>query len=380
HPVLGWGQENFTYVFQKYYRPEMYNLEPWFDRAHNVFLDWAIAGGLLSLFIYLSLYFFALSSIWQKGNFSYIEKSVLTSLLAAYFFHNIFVFDHLFSYVLFLSLLAYLHGRSQGELLWNKNISYQMTQKVLLPVFTIILVFSLYFINWKPLNGNLSLIEVLKALNAGQVGSAITNFEKAYAASPLGRSETIEQITSNTNAILSSTASMEEKNRFYAFAHKSILEQAQAAPSDARTQIVVGSFLSLTGSLDEALQYLNRARELAPNKTEAYFEIGAAYLNKNEPVKALEYFHKAYELAPKFSRAQSVYLAGAIYSGNRALENELLSLFNEKGIIFDDTVLNAYYSQKRFAEVIRTLERRKQLDPVNAATYDNYIEQIKNQK
>ncbi|MEK7148273.1 MAG: O-antigen ligase family protein, partial [Patescibacteria group bacterium] len=62
HPVLGWGQENFTYVFQKYYRPEMYNLEPWFDRAHNVFLDWAIAGGLLSLFIYLSLYFFALSS------------------------------------------------------------------------------------------------------------------------------------------------------------------------------------------------------------------------------------------------------------------------------------------------------------------------------
>ena len=44
-PILGWGQDNFSYVFQKYYSPEMFRLEPWFDRAHNIFLDWAVAGG-----------------------------------------------------------------------------------------------------------------------------------------------------------------------------------------------------------------------------------------------------------------------------------------------------------------------------------------------
>src|SRR3990167_1113332 len=41
-PLLGWGQENFNYVFNKNYVPEMYRLEPWFDRAHNIFLDWAV--------------------------------------------------------------------------------------------------------------------------------------------------------------------------------------------------------------------------------------------------------------------------------------------------------------------------------------------------
>jgi hypothetical protein len=43
-PVLGWGQENFNYVFNKYYNPQMFGQEEWFDRTHNVVLDWLIAG------------------------------------------------------------------------------------------------------------------------------------------------------------------------------------------------------------------------------------------------------------------------------------------------------------------------------------------------
>ena len=34
-PILGWGQEGFNYVFNKYYDPAMYSQESWFDRAHN---------------------------------------------------------------------------------------------------------------------------------------------------------------------------------------------------------------------------------------------------------------------------------------------------------------------------------------------------------
>ncbi|KKW40473.1 MAG: putative bicarbonate transporter, ICT family protein [Parcubacteria group bacterium GW2011_GWB1_55_9] len=36
-PLIGWGQEGFNYVFNKYYDPSLYNQEPWFDRAHNAF-------------------------------------------------------------------------------------------------------------------------------------------------------------------------------------------------------------------------------------------------------------------------------------------------------------------------------------------------------
>ncbi len=44
-PILGWGMENFNFVFNKYYDPRMHGQEQWFDRAHNVFFDWLIAGG-----------------------------------------------------------------------------------------------------------------------------------------------------------------------------------------------------------------------------------------------------------------------------------------------------------------------------------------------
>ena len=43
-PILGWGQENFNYVFNKNYEPKMYNQEQWFDRAHNIFWTGLLQG------------------------------------------------------------------------------------------------------------------------------------------------------------------------------------------------------------------------------------------------------------------------------------------------------------------------------------------------
>jgi len=56
-PILGWGQEGFNFVFNKYYDPHMYNQEAWFDRAHSTPLDWLVAGGALGLLSYLSIFF-----------------------------------------------------------------------------------------------------------------------------------------------------------------------------------------------------------------------------------------------------------------------------------------------------------------------------------
>jgi len=53
-PILGWGQESFNYVFNKYYDPRLYLQEPWFDRVHNIVLDWMIAGGFLGFLAYLA--------------------------------------------------------------------------------------------------------------------------------------------------------------------------------------------------------------------------------------------------------------------------------------------------------------------------------------
>ena len=55
-PILGWGQGNFNYVFNEQYNPEIYYAELWYDRAHNVFMDWLVSGGILGLLAYLAIF------------------------------------------------------------------------------------------------------------------------------------------------------------------------------------------------------------------------------------------------------------------------------------------------------------------------------------
>ncbi|OHA91908.1 MAG: hypothetical protein A3J09_00140 [Candidatus Zambryskibacteria bacterium RIFCSPLOWO2_02_FULL_51_21] len=379
-PILGWGQENFSYVFQEHYKPEMFILEPWFDRAHNIFLDWAVVGGLLGLLAYLLLYAAYLRVVWRGGNrFSFAEKSILTGLISAYFFHNFFVFDHLTSYVLFFSLLAYLHSHATGELLWIKDVSETRIKSLAVPAAAVLLVLALYFVNAKPLMGNVYTIEALKAVQLKNPPAAATYFEKAYQASLLGRPEVVEHMSSNVPSILGSNISAEEKNSFYSFAKAAVEGQAKKFSNSARTELIAGSFFSGLGLLDDAKPYFERAKELSPGKQLSYFELGAIAINQGRSVEALELFKQAYEMAPGYNEAKIIYLAGAIYAGDRALERELMSGMPERLVVFDDRIVSAYYATKRFGDLTALFGRRKALDPQNAATYDEYIRQIRNQ-
>ncbi|MDP2651332.1 MAG: O-antigen ligase family protein, partial [bacterium] len=319
NPILGWGQENFNYVFNENYKAEMFRLEPWFDRAHNIFLDWGVAGGLLGLLAYLSLYAAILYLIWRparpspgggKSDIPHTEKSILTGLLAAYFFHNFFVFDHLISYVLFFSLLAYVHSQSSGELFVAQDRKKQ-SQQMVLPLVgssvVVVLIFVLYFVNIRPLSANTSLIKALMSLQSGQPGLVAEMFTKAHQRSRLGRPETVEQIASNGITTLSGDMSVEEKNRFFHFAREALANQANTLPGDARYQVIAGSFLWRTGQFDEAQKYLDRAIELMPNKQFMYFERGSMFLNRGENQKALADFKTAYELAPEYEEAERAY-------------------------------------------------------------------------
>ncbi len=378
-PILGWGQENFSYVFQEHYRPEMYALEPWFDRAHNIFLDWMVAGGLLGLLAYLSLYATSLYLIWKRGEFSRIEKSVLTALIAAYFFHSFFVFDHLTSYVLFFSLLAYVHSRSATSLLWQATLSENRLKMVALPVVAILLFSTLYFVNWRPLQGNTAVIGALKALQTpGADKQAIEFFEKAYESAHLGRTEVVEQMISGSLPILSGSLSTEEKNAFYAFMKQAVLEQGQSLDNDTRHHLLSGSFYSSVGGLDEALMHLEKAKELMPQKQQIYFEIGEVYIQDKQNAKALAIFKQGYDLAPSNQEAKIIYLIGAIYAGDFSLETRMIKEVGERDYAFDGRILTAYYVNGQIAKVRALLNERKRLDPANTSLYDKYLEEIKN--
>lgn len=373
-PLLGWGQENFVFVFQKHYSPEMYRLEPWFDRAHNIFLDWGVAGGLLGLISYLALYVALLYLIWKREGFTHFERSLLSGLIAAYFFHNIFVFDNLISYILFFSLIGDVHSRS--ALPWSENVSLPKWFPQASVALAVALVVPFYLWNVRPLTANVNLIEAMKAYQTQDFTSAIANFKKSYGPT-LGRGEIVEQIAVHTAGILSSNLPMEERNDFYSFAKGAVLKEADENQREARRQLVAGSFLTSTGYPKDALVYLERAKALMPGKQQVYYDIGSAYFADNQAYEGLKAFQMAYDMAPNNLEAKVVYLLGAIYSGQSNIEREMKKQLTEREFYFDDRILSAYYSQKRTADVIAMLKKRIELDPAHAAEYEKLISEVR---
>ncbi|MBI3589620.1 MAG: O-antigen ligase family protein [Candidatus Liptonbacteria bacterium] len=59
-PLLGWGPENFSTVFDRHFDPRHYvpgtNSETWFDRAHSVFFDYLTETGIFGLLSYLGIF------------------------------------------------------------------------------------------------------------------------------------------------------------------------------------------------------------------------------------------------------------------------------------------------------------------------------------
>jgi O-antigen ligase len=192
-PILGWGQENYAIVFDKYYNPKMYAQEQWFDRVHNIVFDWLVAGGVLGLLSYVMLFVSALWCVWRSGSaaassaqvryrankasavrtagFSLVEQSILTGLLAGYFFHNLFVFDNITSYVLFATVLAYIFSRSalasnSPVLFQHGRIYYSMMPIV--AVLGVVLVWgTAWFVNGRGLAQNRALLKAIAPSSEG---------------------------------------------------------------------------------------------------------------------------------------------------------------------------------------------------------------------
>ncbi len=329
-PVLGWGMENFNYVFNKYYNPNMHGQEQWFDRAHNVFFDWLIAGGLPALLAYLTLFGGAVYYIWRRANsLSVVEKSVLTGLLGGYFFQNLFVFDNLTSLIYFFTILAFAASLSYKPTIpTKKNETLQGVSEDIAFVVSgsaIILVFVLiYVVNYKGYMQNTTLLRAMSERPAKGPVRNLELFKNTIAYGSFGTSEAREQLGQvSINGFDSSKGVSDIQKSFLFLAVEEFAKQTDILPRDARYHLFTGSLLSRIGQFDQALPYLLRAHELSPAKQMILFELGSVYYNKKDMVNAEKIFKQAYELAPKYEGAKKFYAQVLAENGKRAEAEQL---------------------------------------------------------
>ncbi|MFZ2831637.1 MAG: O-antigen ligase family protein, partial [Minisyncoccia bacterium] len=202
-PLLGWGMENFNYVFNKYYDPNMWGQEQWFDRAHNVLFDWLVAGGVLGAVSYLALFGFAVYSLWRRTKeLTVLEKSVLTGLLGGYLFQNLFVFDSISSLIYFGTILAYivsLDNKPEAlvvskKIKKNKEPEEDLTFLVSGGAFVFGLVL-IYMVNYAGFMQNTTLIRALSEGSQEGLSHNLALFKETVAYNSFGTSEAREQIS-----------------------------------------------------------------------------------------------------------------------------------------------------------------------------------------
>src|SRR3989344_631019 len=371
-PLLGWGQESFNFVFSEYYDPQMYDQESWFDRVHNVFLDWLIAAGGLGLLSYLSLYAAALISIWRRGLFDTIlERAILTGLIVAYAVHNFFVFDNIASYLLFFSLLAFLSVRAGAEvapLLGRFVPSRGVIDRIVTPLILVAVIWVVYAIN---IRGILAAHDLVQALSFQESGIEVNlaQFKQALSRNSFGEQEVREQTVSAANQLASLSVDPALKSEFFTFARTEMQKQIDRVPNDPRFDLFMASLLDTYQQYPDAIPYLKRALELSPKKQITLFEVGSNLLNQGQTEEALMVLKQAYELAPKYNTAAFLYSAGAIYAGQQELADKILSDFFGDNIPPDQRLIQAYSRTGQFDKARVLLEKSAAANPGNWQVY-----------
>jgi len=150
-PLLGWGWENFDKVFNKYFEPRLLRQgvsETFFSKPHNMFLEYLLAGGLLTFLLFCG---------WLIAYFYQVrQQPILIGLGGAYLINNFFGFDSFGSYLMLMVVLALAnHGHSMSPILTppppkadrRRTSNVAILNKIVFLIFLIIALTMIYFVN-----------------------------------------------------------------------------------------------------------------------------------------------------------------------------------------------------------------------------------------
>lgn len=322
-PVLGWGQSNFNYVFNKQYDPSLYAAEAWFDRTHDIFLDWLIAGGVLGLLGYFSIYIAAgyylfVEPLLKKNEdptFNVLERGVLLGLLAGYLIHNVVVFDNIISYIFYGSILALIHVHVSRSIkaVDGFAMNTQMIGQFVAPVILLIAGATVYFVNYP---GIAAAGDIIDAMRQQSVEGRLREFHSALSRHSFADQEIVEQLAQQAMAaVRNPQVSQEEKKAITQRAELELLRMIDEKPNDARLYAFLTSFYRTIGAFPQAKEQAAKARELSPKKQSIITEQGIIELQLGNKDAALDFFKTAFELDESNVQARIFYAATLVATG-----------------------------------------------------------------
>lgn len=384
-PILGWGQENYYFVFSKFYNPHLWSSEPWFDRSHDLIFDWAIHAGVLGLLLYLGLLVLTGRNLWlayKKETLSFYQVIVLESLLIAYFLQNLFVFDNLQTYILSFMFFAFSNFLAYGEARFGEakevkinSKGLPITQGALIALFIVWLPLA-YFLHVKPVLASQSLIQALMYQGAGKLPETEAALDKALSYNSFGSGETIEQMASMSGSIAGNPQFSPADVRKHLDKTISGLEKLTSGDHpDAKHLLFLGSVANSGAAVDAnylqvGIAALNRGLALSPTKQQIYFELGSSYLIIGDTHKAVSVLQKAVDLDPTFPQAYFNLMLASIFAGDEKAEADAFShyvaLVPQPDSDTLERLLGAYIRVQKYNKALAIVQALSDRNPGNA--------------
>lgn len=339
-PVLGWGEENFYIVFNKYFPNQIYKdsgSRVWFDRPHNVFLQQLIHAGVIGFLSYIAIFFFVLRNLWKhyKNTKDYRTIAVLGGLLIAYLVQNFFVFDSLNSYIPMIILLAvsvFLSGdlKNKEEVEVKSNNNLAIFSSLLLLFVGFYLTIPQMLTNTRFLN---EYNDLQKSIGQDNQREKLDTLVETINSRYLGKFE-LRQVLSEFIPVLirSQVLAPDDMKYFIDAAENEMLSSIEEQPTNVRHHSFLLNLYLYTSVLDPDYAFKgvnlieNQAIDLSPTRIQLYYSLGQLYMTLGQSNLAIDSFNQAKELAPNVF--DSYYNLFITYLNLKDLERAKLEISN----------------------------------------------------
>lgn len=373
-PILGYGQENFYQVFDRYYNTK--NTEHWFDRCHNMFCDRAITGGSFGLLSYLALLLLPFIYLWiryikqesdqtekndnqEHWSRKFLMPVIFSILIIAYIIQNFFIFEALATYIPLIMVLSFvgLYGKN-----WSPQILNSEKFKKSLSIFAIVLLLPLMWLfSLYPIRANADFIKVLSS-NSTNLNAKIYAFEEVLNRGTFGNQEYRRHYFSFYESVMMDYLSQtpnrnSETDQIMAdFSNKMEAQlnlQIQENPNNVSNFITLMRFYNISYYFDlnrlyKAIALSDHLISLSSGRPQIYYEISSSHFYLSAYYKATGNDNGAKE---ELVNTIKIFHQGAEknYYKNQAfdqLASFLLSIkFNSNGEFFASTMRESVNSE-----------------------------------
>lgn len=340
--LLGWGPENYTLTFTKFFNPCLFTTECgeeiWFDRSHSIVFDTLVTTGIFGFVSYLglfgSLFYILGKKYFKEKSLDFWTFAIFVTIPITYFIQNLTVFDMVASLMMFVLILGF--GGFLASLGREKKIEkrFALKHKWLPLVLFLIFCFTFFEFVIQPFRTDAL---VIKALRTQDPTKRVEAYKKTLDTSPLGKYQVREFFAQHSHDLIQNVIVQEgiegvprkeDAKKELEFVAEKMEETIEESPLDFRSTLKLAQLYNVYGMLDPqklplAEKYGKKAIELSPTNQQAYWALAQTKVRQRDAEAALPFAQKAIELEPKWLQSHSIAVHIARLSGDKEKAQEL---------------------------------------------------------